>query len=40
MIRPFYAAAEDLHPDDEPSEALVIEVEREIVDGATRVLGE
>jgi hypothetical protein len=37
-IRPFYAAAEDLHPDDEPSEALVTKVEREIVAEATRVL--
>jgi len=37
-IRPFFSAAEDLHPDDEPSEALVVKVEREIVDEATRVL--
>jgi hypothetical protein len=39
-IRPFYAAAEQLHPDDEPSEAVVIQVEREIIDEATRVLSD
>jgi hypothetical protein len=39
-IRPFFAAAEQLHPDHEPSEALVIKVEREIVDEATRALSD